>query len=86
MSKKIADKFTKLPISRQQKYQMRKKAKGLCEQCHRQALQWGLCKIHVVKKRQERRKLHGCVKAYVCLTAQLEKKLGVIESSPTGNP
>lgn len=29
----IFDKFTKLPVSRQRKYQLRKQAKGLCGIC-----------------------------------------------------
>ncbi len=73
MSKKISDKFTKMDISRQRKYQLRKKAANLCEQCPKKSVQWGLCKTHVLKKRQERRKLKKCKKAYDCLTARMEK-------------
>lgn len=75
MSHKISDQFTHLDISRQRKYQMRKKKAGLCEQCPCKAIKWGLCKVHVVKKRKERRKLHRCKKAYECLTSELEREL-----------
>jgi hypothetical protein len=41
----IHDKFSKLKISRQRKYQLRRKARKLCSQCGYPAMKWGLCVV-----------------------------------------
>lgn len=76
MSNKITDEFTGLKLSRQRKYQLRKKQSGLCEWCRKKVFKWGLCKAHALNKYHTRRKLHGCTNAYDCLTAELVKKVG----------
>ena len=54
----IQDRFTKLKVSKQRKYQLRQRAKGKCEKCSRDA-EDVLCDFHKQKAK----------KRYRCLTA-----------------
>ena len=57
--KKIIDQFTELPVSRQRKQQLRRKAKGLCEApgCPDPPLGDSYCKKHLrIKSARLRRK------------------------------
>lgn len=61
--RRIQDRFTKLPVSKQRKYQLRNQAKGNCEKCACKAVNGGvLCAKHRAKAK----------KRYRCLTAAKE--------------
>lgn len=60
--KRIQDRFTKLPVSKQRKWQLRQKAKGKCEKCKCDAVDGILCNKHRAKAK----------KRYRCLTAAKE--------------
>lgn len=60
--KKIIDQFTDLPVSKQRKHQLRRKAAGLCEVpgCCFPPVGKSYCKYHLKKWRQRQRKKLGC--------------------------
>lgn len=58
--RKIIDKFTKLPISRQQKYRLRKQRKGICLVCEDPAVTTVYCLRHAIKQREYMRKRKKC--------------------------
>jgi len=61
--KKILDEFTELPKKRQQKYQMRQRALGLCiKGDKRKILKWGLCRKHVAEVLRKKRENYGKLK------------------------
>jgi hypothetical protein len=52
MGKKIVDRFTDLPVSRQRKYQLRMKARRRCIICGEPAVRRVYCLYHMVKYRE----------------------------------
>ena len=64
MKKRIEDKFTDLPISRQRKYQLRMKRKGRCTECGEPAVQGSRCLKHLVKARERQREKRGLKRRY----------------------
>jgi len=54
-TKKITDKFSKLKVSRQRKYQLRQIAMGKCPQCSEPGAPY-YCKKHMLKARERDRK------------------------------
>lgn len=60
--KRIQDRFTKLNVSKQRKWQLRQKAKGKCELCQNDAV-GTLCAKHRAKVK----------KRYRCLTMAKER-------------
>jgi hypothetical protein len=59
MRKAIKDKFTKLPISRQRKYQLRMRRDHRCVVCGAPATLGSRCLKHMVEAREQARKKHG---------------------------
>jgi hypothetical protein len=53
--KAILDRFTKLGVSRQRKYQMRHDRAGLCNLCPRPAVMAFHCLEHAVRNREDQR-------------------------------
>ena len=63
--RQIKDRFTNLPISRQRKYQLRKKARGLCEDCGQPALKDSVrCRRCLIRGREQQRQRLGCKRRY----------------------
>jgi len=58
-TKKIKDDFTKLPISRQRKYQLRMKRDGRCISCGEPTVEGVFCLKHCVERRERTRKKIG---------------------------
>jgi hypothetical protein len=56
MRRPIIDEFTYLNISRQRKYQMRKKRDGRCTQCGEPAASGARCLKHLILYREQQRK------------------------------
>ena len=64
MRRPIIDEFTYLNISRQRKYQMRKKRDGRCTQCGEPALSGARCLKHLVLYREQQRKKQRARRRY----------------------
>ena len=64
MRKRIKDKFTFLPVSRQRKYQLRMKRDHRCTECGEWAVQGSRCLKHLVKARERQRKKRGLKRRY----------------------
>ncbi|MGD0262422.1 MAG: hypothetical protein ABSD29_21875 [Verrucomicrobiota bacterium] len=64
MRKRIKDKFTYLPVSRQRKYQLRMKRDHRCTECGEPAVQGSRCLTHLVKARERQRKKRGLKRRY----------------------
>ena len=74
MRNKIKDEFTRLPISRQRKYQLRMKRDKRCTECGAPAAQGSRCVKHLVKARERQRKKHGLKRRYrSTLSYQLQR-------------
>lgn len=74
---KIQDKFTKLPISRQRKYQLRMAKARRCIICGKPGVNSGpntYCLRHLVANRESSRARQGCKRRnLVCASYRLEK-------------
>jgi len=68
----IQDEFSKLPISRQRKYQLRKQKAGRCVQCGKPAVTSYRCAFHLVAAREYLRKFTGARKRYKTFSYVLE--------------
>ena len=64
MRKRINDEFTRLPVSRQRKYQLRMKRDRRCTECGQPAVQGSRCLKHLVKARERQRKKRGLKRRY----------------------
>jgi hypothetical protein len=64
MRKCIEDEFTRLPISRQRKYQLRMQRDQRCTECGEPAVQASRCLKHLIKARERQRKSHGLKRRY----------------------
>jgi hypothetical protein len=64
MRKPIQDEFTKLPLSRQRKYQLRMQRDKRCTECGQPAAQGSRCLKHLVKARERQRKKRGLKRRY----------------------
>ena len=64
MRPRIEDEFTKLPISRQRKYQLRMQRDKRCTECGAQAMEGSRCLEHLVKARERQRKKRGLKRRY----------------------
>lgn len=71
---KIKDKFTNLPVSRQRKYQLRKKRAGMCVLCGEPAVTAMHCLKHAIAKRELDRKRYNSLTYR--LTAEANGKVG----------
>lgn len=56
---KIKDKFTKLPVSRQRKWQLRKQSKGLCILCGEPLATATYCLKHAIAHRELKRRRYN---------------------------
>lgn len=62
-------------ISRQRRWQERKAKLGLCTICGKKAFSGGVCLMHLVYRREFKRKELGLKKRYLCCpTYQAEKR------------
>ena len=64
MRKPIQDEFTRLPISRQRKYQLRMQRDRRCSECGEPAAQGSRWLKHLVKARGRQRKKRGLKRRY----------------------
>jgi hypothetical protein len=64
MRKPIKDEFTHLKVSRQRKYQLRKRRDHRCMHCGQPAVRSGRCLKHLVEAREWQRKRHGLKRRY----------------------
>jgi hypothetical protein len=64
MRKCIEDEFTRLPISRQRKYQLRMQRDQRCTECGESAVQASRCLKHLIKARERQRKSRGLKRRY----------------------
>lgn len=64
MRKRIKDEFTRLPVSRQRKYQLRMKRDRRCTECGQPAVQGSRCLKHLVKARERQRQKRGLKRRY----------------------
>ena len=72
MMKKIQDEFTHLPLSHQQKYQLRKKRDKRCVICGAPAVQAARCVKHLVQAREDQRRRFRRKRRYDALSYRLE--------------
>lgn len=64
MRRPIQDEFTHLPVSRQRRYQLRKRRDGLCTECGAPATQASRCVKHLVLARERQRSKKGLTRRY----------------------
>jgi hypothetical protein len=64
MRKCIEDEFTRLPISRQRKYQLRMQRDQRCTECGESAVQASRCLKHLIIARERQRKNRGLKRRY----------------------
>ncbi len=64
MRRRIKDKYTYLPVSRQRNYQLRMKRDHRCTECGAPAVQGSRCLKHLVKARERQRKKRGLKRRY----------------------
>jgi hypothetical protein len=64
MRRRIEDEFTKLTISRQRKYQLRKQRDRRCTECGEPAEVGSRCLKHLIKARERQRKKRGLKRRY----------------------
>ena len=69
--KKIMDEFTSLPISRQQKWQLRRAKEGRCVICGEPKVTAWHCLKHAIANREWARKYSGSVRRNKTLTYRL---------------
>jgi sulfatase maturation enzyme AslB (radical SAM superfamily) len=62
---KIIDQFTNLKVSRQRKWQLRKKVQGKCQECGEPVVYSGWCYKHYVYHREVKRKSVGNKRRYL---------------------
>ena len=72
--KKIVDEFTDLPISRQQKWQLRRAKEGRCVICGDPKVTAWHCLRHAIANREWARKYSGSVRRNKTLTYKLAEK------------
>jgi hypothetical protein len=70
----IQDEFTCLPISRQRKYQLRKKRDKRCTECGAPAIRGVRCLKHLVMARELQRKKRGLKRRYKTLSYRLQRE------------
>jgi hypothetical protein len=64
MRPSILDEFTRLPISRQRKYQLRMKRDKRCTECGEPAAKGSRCLKHLVNARERQREKRGLKRRY----------------------
>jgi len=64
MRTRIQDEFTRLPISRQRKYQLRRQRDKRCTECGEPAVEASRCLKHLVKARERQRLKRGLKRRY----------------------
>lgn len=71
----IKDKYTNLKLSRQRKWQLRQRDKGLCIKCDELAVTGGCCLKHAVQNREMIRIRLGHTKRLKSKTYRLESEM-----------
>ncbi len=71
-SRRIEDEFTHLNVSKQRKYQLRKKRDRRCEICGAPAIAAGRCLDHMIDARERLRKKKGNRRRYRSLSYRLQ--------------
>ena len=71
---RIQDEFTKLEISRQRKWQLRRERDGCCTECGEKVASQNLCMHHLVLARERQRSRNGNQRRYQSLSYLLEKQ------------
>jgi hypothetical protein len=64
MRARIQDEFTKLPLSRQRKYQLRMRRDKRCTECGARAMIGSRCLKHLVRARERQREKRGLKRRY----------------------
>ena len=64
MRKCIEDEFTRMPISRQRKYQLRMQRDQRCTECGEPAIEASRCLKHLIIARERQRKNRGLKRRY----------------------
>lgn len=64
MRSRIKDEFTDLRVSRQRKYQLRKRRDSRCTECGDPAVQGSRCLKHLVMARERQRQKRGLKRRY----------------------
>jgi hypothetical protein len=64
MKRCIEDEFTRLPISRQRKYQPRMQRDQRCTECGEPAVQASRCLKHLIRARERQRRNRGLKRRY----------------------
>ena len=64
MKETIKDEFTRLPISRQRKYQLRRQRDRRCTQCGEPVVEGTRCLKHLVEARERQRRRQGLKRRY----------------------
>jgi hypothetical protein len=82
--KKIVDEFTEMPISRQQKWQLRRAKEGRCVICGEPKVTAWHCLKHAIANREWARKYSGSVRRNKTLTYKLAEKGGKKKKSAAG--
>src|SRR5262245_46613532 len=78
MRQRIKDEFTRLAISRQRKYQLRKKRDQCCTECGEPAVAASRCLKHLVVARERQRNKRGLKRRYYSTVSyQLEAMAGL---------
>ncbi|MCX8090962.1 MAG: hypothetical protein N3I86_08525 [Verrucomicrobiae bacterium] len=76
MGRKIIDRFTNLPVSRQRKYQLRMKARKRCIICGEPVVRASYCLYHMVKYRElARARVNAQRRNYGARSYQIEMAL-----------
>lgn len=74
MPKVIQDEFSKLMVSRQRKYQLRKRKANRCQVCGKPNADGAThCLPHLVAARERARKRKGCKARYKSMSYKLSK-------------
>jgi hypothetical protein len=78
MKRLIEDEFTRLPISRQRKYQLRRQRDGRCTQCGEPVVEGKRCLKHLIEAREHQRQTQRLRRRYYgTLSYKLERSPGV---------
>jgi hypothetical protein len=82
MGRKIIDRYTNLPVSRQRKYQLRMKARKRCIICGEPAVRTTYCLYHMIKYRElARARVHAQRRNYGARSYQIEMALHALQKS-----
>ena len=73
----IQDQFTKLKVSRQRKWQMRRQATGLCKLCPSPRATDTYCLWHAILARDRQHRKNRCKRSNYSLTRRIQKQIAI---------